>query len=59
MTFGELRRLWRADLHRYLGRSDGRTLVKLLATVPGYRYTFVMRACRFVTDRWPAGPVRK
>ena len=52
MTYAELRRLWLADLHRYVGRSDTRTLVSALARHPGYRYTFAMRACRWATERW-------
>ncbi|MEA2368155.1 MAG: serine O-acetyltransferase [Thermoleophilaceae bacterium] len=58
MTFGELQRVWRADLHRYVGRSDARTLARALIVLPGYRYTFAMRACRYVTERWPGAAVR-
>ena len=58
MTFGELRRLWRADLHRYIGRSDSRTFAKSLVARPGFRYTFAMRACRYATERWRGGVVR-
>jgi serine O-acetyltransferase len=58
MTFGELKRVWRADLHRYTGRSDTRTLLRSLFLVPGYQYTFVMRACRYATERWPSSAVR-
>lgn len=53
MTFGELKRVWRADLHRYIGRSDPRTLARSLLMLPGYQYTFTLRACRYATDRWP------
>ncbi len=45
----ELKRLWRADLYRYGEGFDARTLLRALVTVPGYRYTFVMRACRVLT----------
>jgi serine O-acetyltransferase len=54
VTFAELRRLWRADLYRYIGRADRRTLVRSLVMQPGYRYSFAMRACRYAADRWPA-----
>ena len=52
MTYGELQRLWRADGHRYAGRSDTSALVRSLLRHPGYRYTFAMRACRYATERW-------
>ena len=42
-------RLWRADLYRYHGRSDVRTLVETLIVHPGYRTTFAMRACAHLT----------
>jgi serine O-acetyltransferase len=58
VTFGELKRVWRADLHRYVGRSDTRTLLRSLVMLPGYRYTFAMRACRYATERWPGRAVR-
>ena len=45
----DLKRLWRADLYRYGDGFDAGTLLRALVTVPGYRYTFVMRACRVLT----------
>lgn len=58
MTFAELRRLWRRDLHRYLGRASDRDLLRSLVLLPGYRYSFAMRACRYATERWRSGGVR-
>jgi serine O-acetyltransferase len=58
MRYGELERQWRADVHRYIGRSDTRTLLRSLARHPGYRYTFALRACRYATERWRARAVR-
>jgi len=50
----DLKRLWWTDLYRYAGRMDMPTLVRVLLTVPGYRFTFVMRACHVLTrDRGP------
>jgi hypothetical protein len=44
MTLGELRELWRADLHRYgKGTAAGRRFLQ----TPGFRYMFVMRLCAF------------
>lgn len=47
MTFSDLKRVWHADLYRYLGRADAVTLLRALVLFPGYRYTFAMRLCRF------------
>jgi serine O-acetyltransferase len=56
MTLGELRELWRADLHRYgKGASATAGLRRFLQT-PGFRYTFVMRLCAFTRGLPP--PIR-
>jgi serine O-acetyltransferase len=47
--FEQLKRLWRTDLYRYEARTDARALAHALVTVPGYRYTFAMRACKVLT----------
>jgi serine O-acetyltransferase len=47
--FDRLKQLWRTDLYRYEARTDAKALVHALVTIPGYRYTFVMRACQVLT----------
>jgi serine O-acetyltransferase len=47
MTLGELRELWRADLHRYGKGTAAAAGVRRFLQTPGFRYVFVMRLCAF------------
>src|SRR5690242_12791245 len=53
MRARELKFLWGADLHRYAGCKDLRTLLKYLMISEGYKYSFLMRLCRYLSrTRW-------
>jgi len=58
VTFAELRRIWRSDLYRYVGHASARGRLRALVMIPGYRYSFALRACRYATERWPGAAVR-
>lgn len=49
MRICELRFLWYADLYRYSGRADLRTCLRYLAISEGYKYSFHMRLCKYLS----------
>jgi serine O-acetyltransferase len=53
MQARELIFLWYADLYRYSGRSDLKSLLRYLLLSEGYKYSFYMRLCRyFAKAKW-------
>jgi serine O-acetyltransferase len=54
MTHRELVQLVRSDLHRYEGRHDRSTFVRLLFTEPGFEYTFWLRLVEFLRTATPS-----
>lgn len=51
MTFGELRKIWYSDLYRYAGVVNRKTVVRALMFNIGFKYTFWMRLCRYLSQR--------
>jgi serine O-acetyltransferase len=52
-TFAELKRLLRADLHRYAGKVGFGSFVRHFMWTPGYKYTVWMRTCGYLrVQRW-------
>ena len=39
------------DLYRYTGKRNKITLIKQLIFNPGFKYTYLMRKCRYWSDR--------
>jgi serine O-acetyltransferase len=48
MRFSEIKFLLRCDLYRYEGREGFRALLQTFRSNPGFKYTFWMRACRYL-----------
>lgn len=57
MTFRECRSLIASDLFRYGGHRRIRFLLRNLIFIPGFRYTFLMRLCRFTRVKMVLLPV--
>lgn len=48
MTFSDLIRLWKTDLHRYYGKVTAVLFIRSLLSHPGFKCTFWMRFCNYL-----------
>jgi serine O-acetyltransferase len=53
MSFRELVYAWYADLYRYEGRASAGVFVKHWLLSPGYRFTFYLRLCAYLSRKQP------
>lgn len=62
-TWGELKRLLKADLFRYSGKASLKTFLRHFSFTPGYKYTVWMRTCGYLRvhgwARWTLYPLVK
>jgi serine O-acetyltransferase len=49
MGLEELKNAWYSDLYRYEGQCSKKIFIRYLLVTPGYKYTFIMRLCQYLT----------